>query len=184
MENPTTGAIGTSLEDVDGDWVASIDREGTVASLQTPVLTDRFREVVGTEDLLRGLFVSLPDAPVTEGSQWVDTLRTSDAGAGVRRTTTIVERSRVAEQATVAGRPVLIIESVLAVETRAETEPGATEPSAQTLRGTLRRRTTWDAGLRRLTHYRATGRLTGRLEVEGLEPIPLSADIVREVTAR
>ncbi|HSM35034.1 MAG TPA: hypothetical protein VK837_01440 [Longimicrobiales bacterium] len=184
LENPTTGTVATSLDDVDGDWVASIERDGTVVSLETPVLTDRFREVVGTEDLLRGLFVSLPDAPVTEGSQWVDTLRTRDVGAGVRRTTTIVARSRVAERATVAGRPVLILESVLDLDTRAETEPGATEPSAQTLRGTLRRRTTWDAGLRRLTHYRATGRLVGRLEVEGLEPIPLSADLVREVTAR
>jgi hypothetical protein len=184
LENPTTGAVATSLEDVDGDWVASVGRDGTVAILETPELTDRFREVVGTEDLLRGLFVSLPDASVTEGSQWVDTLRTRDVGAGVSRTTTIISRSRVAERATMAGRPVLVLESVLDVATRAETEPGATEPSAQTLRGTLRRRTTWDAGLRRLTHYRATGRLTGRLEVEGLEPIPLSADVVREVTAR
>jgi hypothetical protein len=182
LENPTTGSVVVSLDDVDGDWVAAIGRDGSVTPVATPSLTDRFREVVGTADLLRALFVRLPDGPAVEGTQWVDTLVTSDAGAGASRSTTTVGRSRVAERTLVAGRPVLIIESVLDVTIEAQTDARSDEPSRQSLRGTIRRRTTWDAGLRRLTHYRATGRLVGELRVEGLDPIPLTADIVREVT--
>lgn len=180
--NPTTGAAAVGLEDVDGVWVVAVARDGALTPLETPSVTDRFREIVGAADLPRTLFVSLPDGPAGVGTEWVDTVRVSDEGAGVRRATTTVARSRIAESTQVAGRPVLILESVLDVSIEAESAAGLDEPTTQVLRGSIRRRATWDAGLRRLTHYRATGRLRGELRVDGLEPIPLTADVVREVT--
>lgn len=182
LRNPTTGTATVGLGDVDGDWVFAVGRDGEVTSLETPAVTGGFREIVGTEDIPRTLFISLPDGPAVVGTEWVDTVRLADEGAGVRRRTTIIGRSRVAERALAAGRPVLIVESVLDVSIEAESGAGSDEPTSQVLRGSVRRRATWDAGLRRLTHYRATGRLTGELRVDGLDAIPLTADVVREVT--
>lgn len=182
LRNPTTGAATVGLADVDGEWVVAVGRDGAVSSLEAPAVTDAFLEIAGTEDIPRTLFISLPDGPAAVGTEWVDTVRLADEGGGVRRRTTIVGRSRVAENTLVAGRPVLIVESVLNVSIEAESAAGSDEPTSQVLRGSIRRRATWDAGLRRLTHYRATGRLTGELRVDGLDAIPLTADVVREVT--
>lgn len=184
LVNPTTGTVRATLEDVEGLWTAAVARDGRVTPVETPALSDAFRSVVGGGDLLRSLFISLPDAPADVGDDWVDTLRTSDEGPATRQTSTSIVRTRVAERSDSQGRPVLVLESVIETEILAESRAGTDEPSAQELRGTIRRRAVWDAGLRRLVRYRATGRLTGRLDVNGLEPIPLSADVVREVVAR
>ncbi len=93
-------------------------------------------------------------------------------------------RTRVTERQEEAGRPVLVLESVIDTTIDAESRGEADEPSTQQLRGTIRRQALWDVGWRRLVRYRASGRLTGRLQVDGMDPIPLSADVVREVVAR
>jgi len=184
LVNPTTGAVHATLADIDGEWTATVDRRGRVTPIELPALSDAFRAVVGTEDLLRTLFLPLPDAPAGVGAQWVDTLRTTDEGARTRQTATHIVSTRVAERAEAAGRTVLILESVIETELEAVSRAETDEPSTQVLRGTIRRRAEWDAGLRRLVRYRATGRLSGQLEVEGLGPVPLSADVMREVVGR
>lgn len=184
LSNPTTGGVRAGLDDVDGAWTVSVAPDGRVTPVATPELSDAFRGVVGGDDPLRSLFIPLPDAPADVGTEWVDTLQTADEGPGSRQSSTSVVRTRVAERSETDGRPVLVLESVIETVIRAESDAGTEEPSTQELRGTIRRRAVWDAGLRRLVRYRATGRLTGRLDVNGLQPVPLSADVVREVIAR
>lgn len=184
VSNPTTGSTRASLADVDGEWDLALSRDGKPETRSVPDLSDEVLAVVGTRDLLRLLFIPLPDAAAEVGSEWVDTVRTSDETPGVSQSTTAVVRTRVAEADDASGRVVLTLESVTETTVRGTTSGGVDEPSTQSLRGTIRRSALWDVGLQRLLHYRASGRLTGTLRVEGLGEIPLTADVVREVRER
>lgn len=184
IDNPTTGAVTASMSDIRGEWTASVARDGSVQVLEAPALTDGFRAVVGTEDLVRALFVPLPDGPAEVGTVWVDTLFAEDVGAWTSQSSRSIVRSRVSDRTRVAGRTVLVVDAVIDLTLEATSASPTDEPSTQVLRGSLRSRSSWDAGLRRLADSRTSGRLTGELRVEGLEPVPLTADIVRAVVAR
>lgn len=192
LRNPMAGTTSASEADIDGAWVARLSPRGRVRLLSAPRLACDFTDVVGTENLLRGVFPLLPPRPVAVGDSWTDTLRVDEArssrheegcpaGAGRERSTTVVQSTFVGDTL-VGERTLRLIRSVHTTEMELQSESDGTRV-VQVLSGETRSTALWDTERRLLVRATEEGTLAGTLDVEsaGMEKVPLRARVRRSV---
>ncbi len=171
--------------DIEGAVGVEVSFRGAVAVVDTPAVSEAFREVVGVEALVRPLFVRLPGHAVSAGARWVDTVVTREEAAGTASTGTSVIVSTLLGDTLVDGR------RLLRIDTRTETAlevvgtSGGTEIEQQ-LSGTVEGRVLWDPEARLLYARSESGELTGTLVLPGtgVPGMPVSARVRRTVSLR
>ncbi|HUH13224.1 MAG TPA: hypothetical protein VMK65_08945 [Longimicrobiales bacterium] len=185
LRNPMAGNTRSTEEDVQGEWVVLLTTRGTSELLEAPSVSRAFRDVVGTNDLLRNAFLRLPPEPVRRGDSWTDTIRVEERGSDQVETSTTVVTSTWAGDSVIGERTLWIIRSTTETTLRIESVSDGTEV-VQSLEGGTDAETLFDPERGLIVSADERGLLTGTLDVPdaGLTQVPLTARVRRHMALR
>ena len=185
LRNPMAGNTRADEEDVEGEWVVRLSPRGTTELLARPTVSRAFRDVVGTDDLLRNLFLRLPRGPVRRGDSWTDTISVEERSADEVETSTAIVTSTWAGDSVMGGRTLWIIRSTTETTLRIEAVSDGTRV-VQELEGGTTAETLFDPERGHIVRSSEQGLLSGTLDVAaaGLTQVPLTARVRRHLTLR
>lgn len=178
FSNSMGGTIRADESDVQGEFVAEVDRRGRVEVVQMPELSDQFRAVAGSQNVMLDLFVRLPGRPIEPGVAWTDTIRGEETNEGLTSRRESLVTSTWSGDTVVAGQTLRVITSR---ESNTLTISGSSEgvELRQQLSGTSTARTLWDPARALLVERVAAGELKGTLDLPamGMTGIPVQASV-------
>ena len=175
FSNPMGGATSLTAADLPGPATLTVTPTGSVAVGEIPQMTPAALQVLGTESTLKRLFQPLPGETVAAGAMWTDTVSTVDDNSGLTASTTSIISSTLVGDTMVAGRRLQVIRSESSITTEIA---GSTQgfEIRQSLSGTSRGTSLWDASLGALVERQEIVSLAGTMAMPGMgmSGIPVS----------
>jgi len=179
------GEVTAAASDVRGPAVVTLTPRGAITSLEMPQLTQQFRNVAGSENVFRRLFLRLPGGPVTVGTAWQDTIVFEETNEGVTSRTRNVVRSAYARDTTVAGRKLAIINTIA---DRTIEVSGVSQgiDIRQNLQGTATGVTLWDPEAHAIISRQESVDMRGTFDLPGMgmSGMPITATGSLKMTVR
>lgn len=159
-----------------GPATVAVDRTGDVSIVEQPVFPEALTQVLTPQGLYRSFFIELPGVSVTRGATWTDTVRINEAPQGLTAGTVSIVRSTWARDTVVDGRTLAVITSDMDNSIELSGVSQGVE-IRQSLRGTSRGVSLWDALAAVLVEQREEGQATGTTDLPGMNitGIPVTA---------
>lgn len=185
FQNRTQAASRVDASAIGGPFTVRLTPDGRVAVVDTPALGDRLLDIVAPDELVRPLFVHLPNGPVQRGTTWADTVTTTSGRAGTRTEARTIVVSTLAGDTVVAGRRLLLIRTESRSVVRVTGVSGGVDVT-QELTGGTTGTVLWDERSKLLVERRSAGELSGTLTLPGVdvEPMPVRVVVHRVVRLR
>lgn len=182
LRNPMAGTTRANEADVSGDWVIRVEPSGRTEVLERPSVSEGFRSVVGTDDLLRNFFIRLPRARVRPGDTWTDTIRVDEPTPTGRETSISVVTSTLLGDTLVGADTLQAIRSETRTTLHIQATTDATEV-VQDLEGITTALTLFDPERHIIVRSDEEGVLEGTIDVPdaGILQVPLEARVRRHL---
>lgn len=179
LTQPMGAPVRMDEDQVEGDLVFSLDRQGNAAVAERPEVALEASQMVSGLMLAHGFFPGLPGRPVAVGDAWADTVSFEGTEGTGERSLTAYLRYTVAGDTTMAGRDLLRIDVEGTSETRAELSVSGMAVS-QTSEEEIQGYVLWDVEAGLMVERRATTEGSGTVAVPvSPNPIPIRIRSVR-----
>jgi hypothetical protein len=169
-----------SSGDLPGPAQLTIEPNGRYTLTSTPDMSTALKQVLGSNGAYRRLFINLPGRVVTRGTQWTDTIVTTDEADGLRTSVREIITSTFSGDTTIAGHRLHVIRSTSVTATDVSGNAQGFEMS-QKLSGTSTAIALWDPERRLLVERSESGGQSGSMEMPaaGMSGVPVSVSSIQ-----